>query len=75
MKSYDIPKFGFRIRIRSGATIDRLSIHGRDLDDATRKLRQMYRDCEVLDSWMETAQLRPPGSSFEEVVDLITPPH
>lgn len=72
---FEVAKFGFRIRVKTGATVDHLSIHGRDLDEATRKLRQMYRDCEILESWSETAQLRPTGSSFEDVIDLITPPH
>lgn len=75
MIQFEVEKFGFRIRVRSGATVDRLSIHGRDLEQATLKLRQMYRECEILEAWTETTQLRPPGSSFEEVVDLITPPH
>ena len=74
MVNFELAKYGFRIRIRSGATVDRLSIHGRDLDEATRKLKQMYRDCEILESWPEHTPLRPAGSSFEDVVDLITPP-
>jgi hypothetical protein len=28
--------------------LDQLMIPGRDLDDAERKLRQIYRDCEIL---------------------------
>ena len=75
MVHFEVAKYGFRIRIKSGAMVDNLFIHGRDEDDARRKLLQMYRDCEILEVWMETTQLRPVGSSFEDVVDLITPPH
>ncbi len=43
------PKFGFRIRTRVGLILDKLLIPGRDADDAQRKLRQIYRDCEILE--------------------------
>ncbi|HET6720494.1 MAG TPA: hypothetical protein VFH22_12645 [Rhodocyclaceae bacterium] len=78
MVSFEVVKFGFRIRTRSGSTVDHLAIHGKDLEDASRKLRQMYQHCEVLASWAEPTQLRTPlrpaGQSFEDVVDLIVPP-
>ncbi len=41
-------KFHFSILTRSGQKLDSLAIMGRDRDEAERKLRQMYRDCEVL---------------------------
>jgi hypothetical protein len=44
-----ITKFGFRIRTRDGLIVDNLLIHGRDEVDAERKLRQMYRQCKVLE--------------------------
>jgi hypothetical protein len=75
MIQFEVPKFAFRIRTRSGSTVDNLSIHGRDEEDARRKLLQMYRDCEILECRPATAQLRPVGSSFEDVVDLMNPPH
>jgi hypothetical protein len=74
MVSFEVVKFGFRIRTRSGSTVDHLASHGKDLEDASRKLRQMYQHCEVLESWSESTQLRPAGQSFEDVVDLIVPP-
>ena len=74
MIPFEVVKFGFRIRTRSGSTVDHLSIHGKDLDEATRKLRQMYYSCEILASWTEATQLRAATQSFEDVVDLIVPP-
>ena len=74
MMHFEVVKFGFRIRTKSGSTVDNLSIHAKDLADATRKLQQMYHACEILESWSESAQLRPSGQSFEDVVDLIVPP-
>ncbi|MEW6164816.1 MAG: hypothetical protein AB1642_07115 [Pseudomonadota bacterium] len=74
-------KFGFRIRTRVGVVVDNLLIHGRDADEAQRKLRQMYRDCEVLecvchsDKNGQTARSgkgRSVPASFEDVLGLIS---
>lgn len=49
MRQFSSPaKYGFRIRTRSGAVVDNLSIYGRDELDAERKLRQIYLGCEIL---------------------------
>lgn len=40
-------KFDFSVRTRDGQKVDSIQIQGKDLEDAERKLRQMYRDCEV----------------------------
>lgn len=41
-------KFCFSIRTRDGLPIARLMISGRDQDEAERKLKQMYRFCEIV---------------------------
>ncbi len=64
-------KFSFRIRTRTGAVVDHLNIQGRDEGEAQRKLRQMYRDCEVLEA-RRLAVTGRAGASFEEVVDLLS---
>jgi hypothetical protein len=75
-------KFGFRIRTRQGLIVEHLMIHGRDEADAERKLRQMYLHCEILErSVMQPAMMQPSlatpaatpdGTSFEEIVSLIS---
>lgn len=40
-------KFDFSVKTRNGQKVDSIQIYGRDLEDAERKLRQMYRNCEV----------------------------
>ncbi len=40
-------KFDFSVKTRNGQKVDSIQIYGRDLPDAERKLRQMYRNCEV----------------------------
>ena len=82
MPSLNMTKFGFRIRTRQGLVVEHLMIHGHDEADAERKLRQMYLHCEILDrSVMQPAVMQPTlapasaaadGTSFEEIVSLIT---
>ena len=44
-----LTKYGFRIRTRVGLVMNNLMIHGNDAEEAHRKLRQMYRDCEIIE--------------------------
>lgn len=48
--SRSMTKFGFKIRTRSGLVVDNLLIPGKDQEDAERKLNQIYRHCEILES-------------------------
>ncbi len=41
-------KFYFSIKTRDGLPIARLMISARDQEEAERKLKQMYRHCEIL---------------------------
>lgn len=41
-------KFNYSIRTRDGLPIERLTISGRSQEDAERKLKQMYRHCEII---------------------------
>ena len=82
MPPLNTTKFGFRIRTRQGLVVEHLMIHGRDEADAERKLRQMYPHCEILErSVMQPAVMQPAlapaastpdGTSFEEIVSLIS---
>ncbi|HEY3433208.1 MAG TPA: hypothetical protein VGK09_11725 [Rhodocyclaceae bacterium] len=67
-----LTKYAFRIRTRVGMVVDHLMIHGRDEAEAQRKLRQMYRDCEILECICHRGTVRTPVSSYERVIDLIT---
>lgn len=65
-------KYGFRIRTRTGMRVDNLMIHGRDLADARRKLEQMYRHCEIIETRTVTiARRQDAAASFEEVLSLV----
>jgi hypothetical protein len=67
-----LTKYGFRIRTRVGMVVDNLMIPGRDEGEALRKLRQIYRDCDVLECVCLRGAVRMPVANFEEVVNLIT---
>lgn len=70
-------KYGFRIRTRQGLVVENLTIQGRDEADAERKLRQMYRNCEILHCTLAAglaslATRRAEQMSFEDVVSLLS---
>lgn len=68
-----LTKYGFRIRTRVGLVVDNLMIPGRDAADAERKLRQIYRDCQILERiCVKTGVRSVPQASYEEVISLIT---
>lgn len=64
-------RYGFRIRTRFGLLVENLVIHGRDEADAERKLRQMYRNCTILERTILEAPKRHEAASFKEIVSLI----
>lgn len=72
MQSNPITKYAFRIRTRLGVVVDNLMIHGRDEVEAQKKLRQMYRGCEVIECVYCRGSVRIPVPSFEEVANLIS---
>ena len=65
-------KFNFSVITRDGQTVENIQLYGKDLPDAERKLRQMYRDCEVtqyriIESDKRIAQ----SADIEDVLSLI----
>lgn len=63
-------KYIYKIRSRNGSLVENLQIHGKDAEEARRKLFQMYMHCEIL----EETILQPTtsgSSSFESVIDII----
>ena len=72
MQPIGTTKYGFRIRTRNGVLLERLAIHGRNADEATRKLERMYPYCRVLECVPRLAAGATPEPSFEDVVALVT---
>lgn len=71
MQPLRLSKYGFRIRTRSGATVDKLLIHGRTPQEAQEKLQQMYPGCIVMDTWEDSQTVGAQINSFEDIADLI----
>lgn len=67
-----LTKYSFRIRTRIGLVVDNLMIHGHDEIDAQRKLRQIYRDCEILDCICHRGNVRMQPANLEDVLSIIT---
>lgn len=73
MVPFVVEKFAFRIRTRSGSLVDGIAIHAQTADEARAKLRKMYPACAIMEEWSATSQLGTQSTSFEDVIDLITP--
>ena len=73
MQTAQVAKYLFRIRTKSGVVVENLSIFGQCQEDANRKLRQIYNDCEILDcQFQQPSAVRRNGHvNYEDVVDLI----
>ncbi len=64
-------KYSFSIRTRDGLLIKRLMIAGRDQEDAERKLKQMYRHCEIVGSESHGQGKRGQQDIIEEIASLL----
>ncbi|MDO8988134.1 MAG: hypothetical protein Q7U91_00710 [Sideroxyarcus sp.] len=67
-------KFDFSILTRDGQKIDSIVIAGRDEAEAERKLRQMYRYCEIVSCNAKGAGdgKGPQVMSVEDILSLIS---
>jgi len=66
-------KFDFSVKTRDGQKVESIHIQGRDMFDAERKLRQMYRHCEVMEcKTISTDKVPSQSADIEEVLSLIT---
>jgi hypothetical protein len=52
-------KYDFSVKTREGQKLESIVIAGKDREDAERKLRQMYRHCEVLRCDIKQGAQRP----------------
>jgi len=42
-------RFGFKIRTKTGQRVDNIQIMAASMDEAERRLRQMYLKCEIIE--------------------------
>lgn len=65
-------KFGYKIRTRGGMTVENLLVHARTRELADTRIRQIYRDCEILECTELTPEARGDGLDLEGMISLIS---
>jgi hypothetical protein len=65
-------RFGFSIRTRTGQRVDNIQIVAATLDDAERRLRQMYVQCEIVDVRERAFTRKPDSLDVEGVIEMIS---
>jgi hypothetical protein len=65
-------RFGFNIRTKSGQRVDNIQIVAASLDDAERRLRQMYVHCEIIERREQSVPRRSDNLDIEHVVGMIS---
>jgi hypothetical protein len=67
-----LAKFGFKIRTRNGLIVDNLLIQARDQDDAEHRLRQMYMQCEILETRVIEREAQADSTDLDGIISLIS---
>ena len=65
-------KYEFNIRTRNGQRVDKITIQALDRATAEDRLRQMYRQCEIIDCAERAATTRQENLDVEGIINLIT---
>jgi hypothetical protein len=65
-------KFGFNIKTKTGHKVDNIMIMARDIDEAERRLRQMYQQCQILGSHESSNESRRQSLDVDSVIGLIS---
>ena len=65
-------RFGFNIRTKSGQRVDNIQIMAATIDDAERRLRQMYVNCEIVDCREQSVPRRNDTLDVEQVIGMIS---
>lgn len=64
-------KYGFNIRTRGGQKVDNIVIMARDFDEAERRLRQMYTQCEIITKLEPADERRRNGIDVDSLISMI----
>jgi hypothetical protein len=69
---HDVIRFGFNIKTKQGQRVENILIMAASLDDAERRLRQMYHYCEIIDCREQSVPRRLDTLDIEGVIGLIS---
>ena len=65
-------KFGFNIRTKTGHKVDNIVIMARDIEEAERRLRQMYLKCQIIGSHESSSDPRRHSLDVDSLIGLIS---
>jgi hypothetical protein len=65
-------RYGFNIRTKTGQRVDNIQIMASTLNDAERRLMQMYLNCEIIDRREQSVARRNDSLDLEQVISLIS---
>jgi hypothetical protein len=64
-------RYGFNIRTRSGQRVENISIMAPSLEDAERRLRQMYDRCQIIECLTQAVARRVDALDLATVIEMI----
>jgi len=64
-------RYGFSIKTRSGQRVENISIMAASLEDAERRLRQMYDRCEIVNCLTQNITRRFDALNLASVIEAI----
>ena len=65
-------RYGFNIRTRLGQRVDNIQIMAATVQDAERRLRQMYVSCEIIERREQSVVRRIDALDVEHVIGMIS---
>lgn len=65
-------RYGFNIKTKHGQRVENILIMAASIDDAERRLRQMYHHCEIIECREQVVPRRVDTLDMEGVIGLIS---
>ena len=65
-------RYGFNIKTKHGQRVENILIMAASMDDAERRLRQMYHHCEIIECREQAVPRRVDTLDMEGVIGLIS---
>ena len=65
-------RYGFNIKTKHGQRVENILIMAASIDDAERRLRQMYHHCEIIERREQAVPRRVDTLDMEGIIGLIS---
>src|SRR6266576_5823230 len=70
-RAFDMIRYGFNVRTRTGQRVDNIMIMAPSQGDAERRLMQMYVQCEIIECRLQSVPRRFETLDIEGVIGMI----